>query len=475
MDFIHRGFATYSCEVSRELTLRLPWATSAMRSSTALIAAFATGLLGLSVALSAPASAANGVPDAPVITTVSGGIASGQLAVAYTPPASDGGSPITGYEISLDGGTAWFPCSGAVGTCPLLNLVNGRPYTVTVRATSAAGPGQSSAPASGTPSLPAGSDPDKPVVLPKPRVRVGASFNAASNSLGVDGTRTKLGVGTLPKLRFTRAIPDKAAVERHLAVTATSNVTGVTKSVRGAWGWMDDRSVVFRPFKYWPGDSTITVTSNLDGVVMGKTGANYVVGSKSLGTDYVFQTARSLIARVDGATRKMKVYVDGERVKVFPISLGKAEWETRNGVKVISTEKEPKHTYTSVALDLDPADEEPYELKDIPWNTRLTPTGEFMHAAPWALSRLGRWNGSHGCTNMRTEDAKWIYDVTVPGDVVVYTNTGGATVEPGNGPGGLWNIPWSQWLAKSALVSVTGSVDTSKVTGPASNLPSATA
>jgi lipoprotein-anchoring transpeptidase ErfK/SrfK len=171
----------------------------------------------------------------------------------------------------------------------------------------------------------------------------------------------------------------------------------------------------------------------------------------------------------------MKVYVDGERVKVFPISLGKAEWETRNGVKVISTEKEPKHTYTSVALDLDPSDEEPYELKDIPWNTRLTPTGEFMHAAPWALSRLGRWNGSHGCTNMRTEDAKWIYDVTVPGDVVVYTNTGGATVEPGNGPGGLWNIPWSQWLAKSALVSVTGSVDTSKVTGPSSNLPSATA
>ena len=98
-----------------------------------------------------------------------------------------------------------------------------------------------------------------------------------------------------------------------------------------------------------------------------------------------------------------------------------------------------------------------------------------MHAAPWALSRLGRWNGSHGCTNMRTEDAKWIYDVTVPGDVVVYTNTGGAAVEPGNGPGGLWNIPWSQWLAKSALVSVTGSVDTSKVTGPSSNLPSATA
>ena len=440
-----------------------------------VVAALVAVLLGVAGALAAPATAANGVPDAPVITTVAGGAASGQLAVNYTPPGSDGGAPITGYEVSLDSGTTWFLCSGTVGVCPLLNLVNGRPYTVVLRATSAAGPGQTSAPASGTPSLPVGADPDKPVLLPSPRVRVGATFNAASNSLGVDGTTTKLGVGTLPKLRFSRAIPDKAAAERHLAVTATSNVTGVTSAIRGSWGWVDDRSAIFRPARFWPGNSTITITSSLDGVVMGKSGGDFVVGAKSLGTSYDFQTARSLIARVDGATRMMKVYIDGDRVQTFPISLGKSGWETRNGVKVVSTQKEPKHTYTSVALDIDPNVEEPYELKDIPWNTRLTPTGEFMHAAPWALSRLGRWNGSHGCTNMRLEDAKWIYDVTIPGDVVLYTNTGGTTVEPGNGPGGLWNIPASQWLAKSALVSVTGSVDTSKITGPSSNLPSATA
>jgi hypothetical protein len=33
-------------------------------------------------------------------------------------------------------------------------------------------------------------------------------------------------------------------------------------------------------------------------------------------------------------------------------------------------------------------------------------------------------------------------------------------VEPGNGPGGLWNIPWEKWLKKSALRSITGTVDT---------------
>jgi hypothetical protein len=34
-------------------------------------------------------------------------------------------------------------------------------------------------------------------------------------------------------------------------------------------------------------------------------------------------------------------------------------------------------------------------------------------------------------------------------------------VESWNGPGGLWNIPWSSWLRKSALSSVTGQADLS--------------
>ena len=434
-------------------------------------------LLGATVILAPPAAAAATVPDAPVITSVVGGAASGQLSVKYNAPFTDGGSPVVAYDVSLDGGVVWFPCSGdlASGVCPLLNLVNGRPYSVVLRARNALGPGLVSIPMTGTPSLPSGADPDKPATLPKPNVRVSATFNAASNSLGVDGATTRLGVGTLPKLHFSRDIPDKAAVERHLVVTSTADATGVTRAVRGSWGWMDDRNVIFRPYKYWPGASVITITSNLGRVVMGKSGGTTVVGAKSLKTNYVFRTARSLVAKVDGSTHQMRVFVNGVKVKTFPISLGQKDWETRNGVKVVSTQKEPKHTYTSVALNLDPTVEKPYELKDIPWNTRLTPTGEFMHSAPWALGRLGRWNGSHGCTNMREEDAKWIYDKTIPGDVVLYTNTGGDVVEPGNGAGGLWNIPWSEWLAKSALNSVTGAVDTTVVTGPATDRPSATA
>lgn len=461
--------ATYSVRVLSNARLR-------SRGARTLIAVGAAVLVALGAA--GPAAAAPPLADPPTITGVTGGLASGQLQVAYAAGASDGGTPVTVVEVSLDAGSNWFTCPDLSGMCPLLNLVDNRAYSIIMRSVNAAGPGAASAPATGTPTMPVGVDPDKPATLPSPAVRVTAVFDAAGNRLGVDGSTERLGVGTLPHLRFSRPITNKAAVERHLSVAATNDATGVTSPVAGSWGWLDDRTVVYRPKAYWPGRSTIRITSTMDRAVLGRSGRAAVIGSKKLGTEYVFRTARALVAKVDGKTHTMKVFVDGKKVKTFPVSLGTKDWETRNGVKVISTAKEPKHTYTSASLNITSADDtehpEFYVLKDIPWNTRLTPTGEFMHAAPWAYGRLGRWNGSHGCTNMRIEDAKWVYEKTIPGDVALYTNTGGDTVEPTNGPGGLWNIPWEKWLKKSALRSVTGTVDTA-VGEPVASLPDASA
>lgn len=438
---------------------------------TLVVALAVSGVLASSLFVAGPAGAATNpsptpsptvtgatTPSAPTITSVIGGVGDGQLVVTYAPPASDGGTSVTRYEISVDAGANWWICAPTPGSCTLTSLNNGRSYSVVLRAVNSVGAGPASAPRTGVPSIPAGADPDKPAKLPKPRAWVNASFNAASNDLGVDGSKVKLGVGTLPELTFTRGIPDKRVVESHLTVTATLS-DGRVRSVKGAWGWMDDRSVVFRPVKYWPGHATIRITSTLDRAVLGKSGRTYLVGSNKLAATYTFRTARKLIIKVNGATDRMRVYIDGKKVKDFGVSLGKAGWETRNGVKVISTRKEPTHTYTSTSLGLDPAVES-YELKDIPWNTRLTPTGEFMHAAPWAYGRIGRYNGSHGCTNMFEADAKWIYDKTIPGDVSIYSKTGGEVVPAWNGPGGLWNITWDQWLKKSALGSGTGNPDT---------------
>lgn len=375
-------------------------------------------------------------------------------AIRYQPVA-DGS--VTGYQASPDG-FSWFDCPDLSGTCSLSSLTNGREYQVSLRSVGASGP---SGPAAAVPTIPVGapgSDPAKPQVLPRPRTRVSARFDAAGNGLGVRNPRTKLGVGALPHLTFNRAIPDKKVVETHLVVTATDS-NGRTREVPGAWGWISDRTAVFRPKDFWPGNSTIRITSTLDDAVLGKSGGRFLVGASSLGTTYTFRTDRSLIAQVNGARKEMEVFIDGRKRKTFKVSLGGPGWETRNGAKVISTSKEADKVYRSASLGLTDPDDF-YELP-AKWNTRLTPTGEFLHTATWAYGRLGRYNGSHGCTNMFEQDAKWVFDNTIPGDVIDYVKTGGDLMEPWNGPGGLWNIPWRKWLKKSAVGSGSSSVETS--------------
>ena len=62
------------------------------------------------------------------------------------------------------------------------------------------------------------------------------------------------------------------------------------------------------------------------------------------------------------------------------------------------TEKYRVKTMTGASIGA----EEDYTLQ-VPYAIRLTNSGEFIHAAPWATSRIGRWNGSHGCTNLQVK------------------------------------------------------------------------
>jgi lipoprotein-anchoring transpeptidase ErfK/SrfK len=76
---------------------------------------------------------------------------------------------------------------------------------------------------------------------------------------------------------------------------------------------------------------------------------------------------------------------------------------------------------------------------------RLTYSGEFLHAAPWSMGSQGRANVSHGCTGMSTADAKWIYENSKVGDVVIYKHSD-RPLEPGNGYTG-WNMSFDKWQA----------------------------
>jgi lipoprotein-anchoring transpeptidase ErfK/SrfK len=83
------------------------------------------------------------------------------------------------------------------------------------------------------------------------------------------------------------------------------------------------------------------------------------------------------------------------------------------------------------------------------WNLRVTWTGEYIHSAPWSVGAQGNSNVSHGCTNMSPTAAKYMYDVSKVGDVVIFTGSS-RTFQPTEGIG-VWVYSYAAWQARSAL------------------------
>jgi lipoprotein-anchoring transpeptidase ErfK/SrfK len=241
--------------------------------------------------------------------------------------------------------------------------------------------------------------------------------------------------------RFSHAVAARAVAERGMRVYVANRL------VVGAWTWKDLRTALFRPRAFWPGHVLVVVRLSLAGAVLATTRTQRFIGRANATRVHWFHTGRKLIATINGRSHRMNIYLDGHKVRTFKVSLGKPGFETRSGIKAVMEKYRVRHM-TSKQLGLTaPSDQ--YDLM-APYATRITPSGEFVHGAPWAAGRIGRWNGSHGCTNLFTADAHWFYDHTITGDPVITTGTS-RPMEHWNGLGAPWNIPWSQWLAHSSL------------------------
>jgi len=83
------------------------------------------------------------VPGAP--GTPTGVAGDRRVTLSWTAPASNGGSPITGYTATASPGGATCSTAGSL-SCTVTGLLNGTAYTFTVRATNSIGTGPASAP-----------------------------------------------------------------------------------------------------------------------------------------------------------------------------------------------------------------------------------------------------------------------------------------------------------------------------------------
>jgi lipoprotein-anchoring transpeptidase ErfK/SrfK len=237
---------------------------------------------------------------------------------------------------------------------------------------------------------------------------------------------------------------ERATVERALTVRSIPHAAG-------SWHWVDGRTLHYRPQEYWPAKATVTARSGLEGVKV----REGLRGTAS--TPLRIRTGDRVEALVDIAAHTMEVRRNGERLRTIPVTTGKAGFRTRGGTKVVLG-KQPFLRMTGTSIGIPAGSSESYDLP-VHWNTQITRSGEFLHAAPWSTGSQGAANVSHGCTGMSTANARWFYEQVRRGDLVHYTHSEGEPMAAfGNGFGD-WNLSWDKWVEGSATHRDSGRTD----------------
>jgi lipoprotein-anchoring transpeptidase ErfK/SrfK len=232
---------------------------------------------------------------------------------------------------------------------------------------------------------------------------------------------------------FSTPVADRAAAERALSVRTST-------PVNGAWAWLSDTSVHWRPKAYFPANTQVTVSAELYGLDLGNGsyGRNDVTSTFAIG--------RQFILRGDTQAHRLQAFADGVQVADYKASFGldsDPRRVTRSGVHVAMTRHS---TYLM--------NSQTFGYTDLPvnWAVRISNNGEFTHAAPWSVGAQGRRNVSHGCINLSTPDAKAVYDAVITGDPIEISGSS-RQLTTRDGLYYDWAIPWDEWRTRSALAA----------------------
>ena len=251
-----------------------------------------------------------------------------------------------------------------------------------------------------------------------------------------------VGVGMPVIVQFGSSVVTKAQraeVEKRVKVTSVPNQAG-------AWGWLDNHQLMWRPKVYWIPGTKITVSTPLHGLQTGDD--KWIAGDDQTS----FTVGSSMISTVDMNAHTMVVRRGGAVIRTFPVSTGKPgpTTETRFGTKVI-IERNSAITMDSATLRPSiPKGAPSYYYLPTKWNLGLTWTGEFIHSAPCSTNAQGSQNVSHGCTNMGEANAQWMFNNSKMGDIVKFKGSSRA-FNPTEGIG-VWVYDFAGWKAQSALV-----------------------
>jgi lipoprotein-anchoring transpeptidase ErfK/SrfK len=234
-------------------------------------------------------------------------------------------------------------------------------------------------------------------------------------------TGATYGVAMPVVVEFESDIPAeaRASVQRRLFVKSEPPQTG-------RWHWFGARQVMYRPPAYWQPGTKLTVRVALTG---------HPIGARFGDTDRsaTATIGRKFVMEVDNATKQLSALQDDKVVRTMPVSLGKPSTPSSSGAMVIMSKEESTVFNT------------PEYRVQVAYAMRLTWGGQYIHAAPWSVQDQGVRNVSHGCVNVSTGNAAWLFAQTLVGDPVTVHGTE-APLDPGDG-WTAWDTPWSEFAA----------------------------
>jgi lipoprotein-anchoring transpeptidase ErfK/SrfK len=245
-----------------------------------------------------------------------------------------------------------------------------------------------------------------------------------------------VGVGQPVAVRFDEDIPNRSAAERAISVVTNPKV-------EGAFYWLNNREVRWRPENYWKPGTTVDVAVNTYGVDLG----DGLFGQENVTTH--FTIGDEVIAAADDNTKTLTIRRNGEVVRTMPISMGKSNTPTNNGTFIVGDRL--SHMVMDSSTYGVPSNSPNGYRTEVDYATQMSYSGIYVHAAPWSVGSQGYSNVSHGCLNVSTGNAQWFYENSKRGDIVVVSNTLGSLL-PGTDGLGDWNIPWPEWKAGNANV-----------------------
>jgi lipoprotein-anchoring transpeptidase ErfK/SrfK len=251
------------------------------------------------------------------------------------------------------------------------------------------------------------------------------------------------GIGTVIVARFDEPIGDRAAAERHLHVSTNPPATG-------SWNWLDNQTAHWRPEKYYAPGTSVSVSADIYGAKLG----DGVYGDQD---EHVsFRIGDGHVSVADDATKQVSVFDNGKLVRTMPTSMGMGGSETIGGTTLSFWT--PPGVYTvmdkanPVIMDSStfglPISSRLGYRETIPYATRISKDGIYLHQLNATVWAQGNTDTSHGCLNLNGDNAKWFFDFSLPGDVVEVRNTGGQPLQLWDN--GDWTVAWDQWRKGSA-------------------------